>query len=339
MKTISRVHSPEERAEMRQFGERLALRSQWRLVAGVTILRTAVTRVLPMAGAAGWWVTLACLVPGLLLYALGCGALKRGRSLHKVVYLLAAVALLVDGTSTLTALVTLFTQGVGTAGTQFTLALVAGGMLLFALNREGLARGIYFLRGLILLLLAAVCIAYVSEAKVDHLFPLLGDGASSIWTAFRAGVGMGWVFLLPLLEMPVKKCSYTEPLPVVLLCAGVLLTLSLRIPHEQLTRCYALGDCLVQTVQLDSLFRLIAICLWMGTLFLSFGSACSMAARYALAPWGRSAAWLPACFVLLLTVTQALPVRELWQFMSMAEPWLLAVLIAGATLTFGRRRQ
>lgn len=339
MKTISRVHSPEERAEMRQLGEHLTLRSQWRLVACVTILRTAVVRVLPVAGAAGWWVTLVCLAPGLLLYALGCWAQKRGRSLHKVVYPLAALALLADGTSTLTALVTLFTQGLGTAGTQFTLAMVAGVMLLFALNREGLARGIFFLRGPMLLLLAAVCITYVSEARLDHLFPVMGDGMSSVWTAFRAGVGMGWVFLLPLLEPPVKKRSCTEVLPVVLLCGGVLLALCLRIPHEQLTLHYALGDCLVQTVQLGSLFRLIAICLWMGTLFLSLGSACSMAAGYALAPWGRSAAWLPACFVLLLAFTQALPVRELWWIMGMAEPWLLAVLSAGVTLTIGRKRK
>lgn len=339
MKTISRVHSPEERAEMRQLGENRALRSQWRLVACVTILRTAVTRVLPLAGAAGWWVTLVCLMPGLLLYALGCWALRRGRSPGKVVHLLAAIALLVDGISTLTTLVTLFTQGLGTAGTQFTLALVAGGMLLFALNREGLARSIYFLRVPMLLLLVSVCIGYVSEARLDHLFPVLGDGASSIWAAFRAGVGMSWVFLLPLLEPPVKKRSYTEPLAVVLLCGGVLLALSLWMPHEQLTLHYALGDCLVQTVQIGSLLRLIAICLWMGTLFLSLGSACSIAAEYALAPWGRNLAWLPASFVLLLTITQVFSVRKLWQIMGMAEPWLLAVLAAGVLLSIRRSRK
>lgn len=339
MKTISRVHSPEERAEMRQLGEHQALRSQWRLVACVSILRTAVTRVLPVAGAAGWWITLVCLIPGLLLYALGYWALQRGRSFRKVVHLLAAVALLVDGASTLTALVTLFTQGLGAAGTQFTLALVAGAMLLFAAKREGLARGICFLRVPILLLLAVVCMAYVSEARLDHLFPVLGDGVSSVWAAFWTGVGMGWPFLLPLLEAPVQRRGYTEPLPVVLLCVGVLLALSLWIPHEQLTLRYALGDCLVQTVQLGSLFRLIAICLWMGTLFLSLGSACGIAAEYALVPWGRKLTWLPACLVLLLTFTQVLPVRELWRILGMAEPWLLAFLAAGVMLTIGRKRK
>ncbi|MBE5803299.1 MAG: hypothetical protein E7316_02175 [Clostridiales bacterium] len=327
---------------MRQLGERRAMRSQWRLLACVSILRTAVTRVLPLAGSAGWWVTMVCLLPGAILYSMACWGLKRsGRAMLSggTVCFFASAALLIDGVSSMTALITLFTEGVGTQGTQLTLAAVAAGMLLFSLRREGLARGVYFLRLPLLALLALVAGGYLVKAELDHLFPVLGSGVPGVWAALRAGVGMGWVFLLPLLEQPVAARRISETWPPALLCVGALLCLNLVIPHEQLTLGATLGDTIVQTVaHLGPMLRLVCVCLWMGTLFLALGSACSLSAAYILAPTGRSCVWLPGVFAVGLAATQALPLRSLWQTLGAVEPWLLAALGLSTILSFRGKR-
>ena len=329
---------------MRLVGEKRALRSQWRLLACASILRVAVTRVLPLAGAAGWWVTLACLLPGYALYALACWGLKRSGSTRlsgkPVVCLLAAAALLADAVSSMTALTTLFVEGVGTAGTQLTLAVVAAGMLLFSLRREGLARGIYFLRWLLLVLAALVAAGYLLMARADHLSPLLGGGEASLWAAFRAGAGAGWVFLLPLMEEAPGKRRLAEPLPPMLACTGALLCLNLCVPHEQIVVHQALGDSLMVTVEhLGPLLRLVCICLWMGAIFLAMGSACSLSAGYILAPTGRELAWLPGALAVLLAATQAFSARKVWQGLGVVEPWLGLALAVGAILSFRRKKQ
>lgn len=345
MKTTSTVHSPEERLAQRELGERLALRSQWRLLACVSILRTAVTRIMPLAGAATWWMTLVCLLPGLVLYWLACLGLRitkatslpegarlaLGKAGAWLVCALAAVALGVGALSAITALITLFTEGIGTQGTQWTLALAAAGLLLFALNGEALARGVYFLRVPVVALLGAVLLGLVSGARLDHLFPVLGDGVSSLWAAFQAGAGAGWVFLLPLLQVPTKESRWREPLPPVGLCIAALLCLNLALPHELLSNQNALGDCLVLTVaHLPAFVRLMALCLWMAALFLALGSGVSLCAGQLLAPTGRRVVWLPGVLVLAAAATQLLDIRELWTQLGALERWLLAVPGVGA---------
>ncbi len=356
MRTTSTVHSPEERLAQREQGERLALRSQWRLLACASILRTAVTRIMPLAGAATWWITLLCLLPGLALYWLACLGLRKTKSatlpegarlaLGKagawLVCTLAAAALAVDGVSTITALITLFTEGVGTQGTQWTLALAAAGMLLFALNVEALARGVYFLRVPLLVLLGVVLVGLVSSARVDHLLPVLGDGTNSSWAAFRAGAGVGWVFLLPLMQQPTREKRWNAPLPPVLVCIGAVLCLNLALPHELLANQGALGDCLVLTVtHLAPFVRLMAICLWMAGLFLTLGSSVSLCAGQLLAPVGRKLTWLPGVLALAVALTQLMNIRWLWMQLGKAEMWLLAALGVGTgviMLACGRKR-
>lgn len=141
-------------------GENCARLTMLRLVCAVSIWRTAMTQVLPLCGAAAWWVTLLCLLPGFavavllrLAMHLTCASTlteavraclgKRGAW---AVSLVLAALLLVEGLSGLTALITLFTEGVGTRGTAFTLALLTGGALLLALHRDGLPRAAHFLR-------------------------------------------------------------------------------------------------------------------------------------------------------------------------------------------------
>ncbi|MBQ8312353.1 MAG: hypothetical protein IJX84_04010 [Clostridia bacterium] len=357
MRTTSTVHSPEERLAQRELGERLALRSQWRLLACVSILRTAVTRIMPLAGAAAWWMTLVCLLPGLVLYWLGCLGLRisKAASLPEcarlalgkvgagVVCGLAAAALAVDAVSTITALITLFTEGVGTQGTQWTLALAATGLLLFALNGEALARGVYFLRVPLLVLLGAVLVGLASGAKLDHLFPVLGGGASGLWAAFQAGAGMGWVFLLPLLQAPTREKRWHEPLPPMGLCIVALLCLNLALPHELLANQSALGDCLVLTVaHLPAFVRLVAVCLWVVALFLSLGSGVSLCAGQLLAPTGRKIAWLPGVLALAVATTQLMDIRWLWTQLGAMGMWLLVALGVGAgvsLLACGRKRK
>ena len=342
MRTTTRVHSPEERKAMRLRGGLLAWRSQWRLVAGVVLLRTMVTRVLPQAGAAGWWMALVCLAPGLVLYALGCLMLRlmKRESLadSRVLPLLVAIALAVEAVASITALITLFTEGVGTRGTQWTLAISATGLLLFALNREGLARGVYFLRLPLAALLAVALVSLAGMGRVDHLFPLLGDGVSSLVAALKAGVGMGWVFVLPLMEETPARQRVTEPLPVVAVCVAAVVCLNLALPHELITRNQSLGDSLVMTVAHQAAFpRLMTICLWMAALFLALGSMVSLAGKYALAPWKRQLVWLPGALAVLAAATQLIDIQRLWRWLGMAQMWLLAVP-AVALICRGRKK-
>ena len=111
MRTISKVHTPEERLAQRRTAQLCAWRSLWRVAACASILRTAVTRLLPLCGAAAWWMTAACLAPGLVCYGLCCLALRLtrtqslpecarqllGRAGETALSLLCGVAVAVDG--------------------------------------------------------------------------------------------------------------------------------------------------------------------------------------------------------------------------------------------------
>lgn len=325
---------------MRRMGELRCLRSQWRLLTCVSILRTAVTRVLPLCGAAGWWVALLCLAPAVMLYTLGRWGLKRrGETcLHgnRLACLVAALCLLVEGVSSMTALVTLFTEGVGTPGTAFTLALVAAGMALFALNREGLARGVYLVRWLLLAAVVLVLAGHAAKARVDHLFPLLGGGWTDVRRALLAGAGMGWPMLLGLMEPPVRRRGAVLP-PVALGLAGPV-CLCLCIPHEVLITRQTLGDTLVQTVaHLSPFGRLVGICLWMSGLFLSVASGCSLGAAQWQTSWGRELPWLAGALALGMAAVQLVDTRALWQALALAEPWLLLSLALCAALCWRKK--
>ncbi len=327
---------------MHRRGEWLCRRTQWRWVACMTALRTAVTRVIPLCGSAGWWAAPLCLLPAAALYALGCRGLKRrGKAClhgHPVACAAALVCLLVDGAASITALVTLFTEGAGTPGTPFTLALVAAGMLLFAQRREGLARGMHLVRWVCLAALALVLAGHGTRGRVDHLFPLLGGGMADVRSALLAGAGMGWPLLLALMEPPADRHRPGESLPPVLLCAAAALCLCLCIPHEVLITRQTLGDTLVQTVaHLSPFARLAGICLWITGLFLSAGSACSLGAAHLTAPWGRELPWLSGVLGLGLAVVQLVDTRTLWQALRLAEPWLLAALAVGTVLCWRKK--
>ncbi|MGN0746297.1 MAG: hypothetical protein ACI4ML_06470, partial [Aristaeellaceae bacterium] len=145
---------------MRHLGDRRARMHQVQLWCVVSLLRTALTGVIPLCGSAGWWLAPVCLAPGLMMYGLSCLAIRKtgastlteaarkalGRGGAVMLSMLLALLLMLDGAASMTALVTGFTEGIGTEGTQITMALLTLLALLFCLHRDGLPWGIHLMR-------------------------------------------------------------------------------------------------------------------------------------------------------------------------------------------------
>lgn len=342
MRTIVKTHTPEERLSMRLMGERRATQCMIRLVAVASILRTLLTRVLPLAGSAGWWLTLVCFVPGLAVYTLLTLTMRLTKTavltdaLRAVfgpfgAWLLAVVLaalLLLDGAASMTALVTVFTEGIGTEGTQFTLALLTGGVLIFCLHRDGLPRGTFFLRWIMLGALSLMAIDWLGMAHLDGLFPIGGDGLPSLIAAFWAGLSLAWPLALLLTAEPVCPGVRLRPVaPVILICFGVVLLTCLSLPHELLVTHHDLsGSLLEMTLHLQPAIRMVAICLLVLALFLALGGTAHLLTGAIAAPAGRGDGWLPYAAVALLVATQLLDIHMLWAFLRACEPWMLLPL-------------
>lgn len=344
---------------MRLEGERRARLSMIRLVAVVSILRTVLTQVLPIAGSASWWLLPVCLLPGLTVYLLLRGCMRRlgVRTLTDAVrgclgrpglWLLCAVVtatLLVDGAASMTALITLFTEGIGTQGTQFTLALLTSAVLLFCLSREGLPRGIYLLRWLMLAAGIVLGVNQLLYARLDHLFPWLGDGNASVAAALRMGISIGWPIILLLLAEPVRPEGRQRGLLLPLLLAVTAVAiLCLSHPHELLTYRQDLSGALLQLMSgLQPAVVTLGQCLLMLVLFLTVGAAAYLLTDSLAAPLGQPPAWLPYAVVIVLTLTQCINIRALWKVLVLCQPWLLlpygllALTMLGIT-TFRRKR-
>lgn len=344
MKTVSKVHSQAERIQMREAGERRALRTQVRLLACVSILRTVVTRILPLCGSAGWWLAAVCMVPALCVYALCRWAMYRthtnvltdcvrtllGSWGAGVLSILLAVMLLWDGASSMTVLITMFTEGIGSEGTQTTMAALTAAALLLCLNREGLSRGAYFLRWPILGVLAIAGINLLSLGSWDHLFPWMGSGEASIGAALRAGMSLGWPLILLLMMEPVipGQSRLLDGLLPAGLCAMVCLSIVWAVPCELLISHPALADSLLlPVVFLSPLVKIMVYSLWMLVLFLQIGSAARISADYILAPSGRKLRWLAGVLVIALAATQITNIGGLWRILGLVEPWLIAPLV------------
>jgi len=334
-----RVHSQKERLQVRLTGERQAQRALVQLIAAASILRTALTRLLSLAGCSAWWLTLICLLPGFALTALlslgmrltGAATLTElaryclGKNGGWLVSMVVGLLLLLDGTSALTALITLFTEGLGTSGTQLTMAILTGSALLFALHREGLPRVVLLLRWVMLAAALLTAALGLPAMRVDHLYPLLGDGETALMAAFRAGLSLSWPLAL-LLTVPAeaKRPAVAQICPVVLAVVAVLLFVGLTHPQEQLVHHQGLAECLMLTAPQGSpAIRLMAHCLLMLVLFLAVAGAVQLSAESLSAPWSMPQRWLPFVLLAGLTATQAIDPGWLWHTLALAEPWLL----------------
>lgn len=342
------VHSPQSRLRVRLLGEARARMALVQLICIVSILRTALTRLVPLSGSAAWWLIPLCLLPGMVVYGLlvlamrltGTTALDSlvrsclGRVGGWWLSLLLGALTLLDGVASMTALVTLFTEGVGTRGTQFTLALLTGAVLLACLNREGLARGVYLLRRVMLGAALLIGLLGLSSVQGDCLFPPLGDGRAALLSAFRAGMSLAWPLTLLLTLPPAEKMQRVRGVcPVVLVVVATLLFVCLTHPHELLIRFQALADCLLlPTRYASSAVRTLAQCLLMLLLFLSVGGTAQLATDDFCAPVGQTPRWLPYAVLALLTATQVLPPEKLWRVLEEISVWMLLPLGVTALL-------
>ncbi|MBQ8201718.1 MAG: hypothetical protein IJZ74_08130 [Clostridia bacterium] len=342
MRTTTRVHTPAERVKARRAGEIRARTVLVQLLCIVSVLRTILTRIVPLAGCSSWWIALLCLLPGAAVYGLLRFAMRITHTgtltdcLRRCVggvggwcvSLLLGVLLLIDGTASMTALITMFTEGVGTQGTQMTLALLTSAVLLTCLHREGLARGAYLLRHVMLGAALLAAAFSVRDVHPDGLFPLMGEGVPAIRAALAAGVSLAWpvVLLLTLpADLPEKRVRLAAA--VAAACIAVPLALTLTIPHELLIREHELaGSMLLPTLFALPAVRTLLQCLLMLALFLAVGGAVQMATDQICAPMGQPPRWLPYAVLALLTASQALDIRSLWQMLGRAEPWLLLPL-------------
>lgn len=350
MKTIMNVRTHQERAAARMAGELRARTVFVQLICIVSILRTVLTRILPLAGSGAWWLTLLCLLPGLVLFlllSLGMrltrtttltGLVRRclGQTGGWAVSMLLTIFMLYDGTASMTALITMFTEGVGTSGTQLTLAILTGGVLLTCLHREGLPRGVYLLRFVMLGAALITGLFTVHTVRTDSLFPMLGDGRPALASAFHSGVSISWPVVLLLTVPKEKKAPYVSAVcPVVLAVLCVVVFITLTVPHELLTAHHGLADSLLLPARYaPSALRMLMQCLLMLVLFLGIGGASQLSTEFLCAPMGQFPGWLPYAVLILLTGTQALDTVGLWEVLALLEPWLLLpiAILAAACL-------
>ncbi len=326
----------------RMDGERRAQMTLIRLLCAVSIWRTIMTRVLPLCGASAWWTALLCLLPGFATALLlrGTMALTHAATLTEairtclgrfgaiVISVLLTALLLVDGIASITALITLFTEGLDTRGTQLTLAILTGVVLLFSLHREGLARASLFLRWGMIAAAVLVAAFLLTDVKVDNLFPIHGDGTSSALAALSAGVSLGWPLALMLTVQPLTGMGRLRGggLPTFCAVAAVFL-LTLLVPHELLVRQNGLASMLLlPTRYAPNALRVVAMSLLMLAFFLSIGASAQLATDHLCMPWKSVPAWLPYALLAGMFITQAADVSLLWRGIGCIEPWLIAPL-------------
>lgn len=352
------ILDPQQRLAARQRGESRMAVSLVQLLCAVSVLRTGLTRVLPLAGGAAWWSLGVCLLPGAAVFLLAWTAMRIagaetlpellhcavGRGGAWTVSWVLAALLLLDAAASLTAIVTLFTEGIGTRGTQLTLALLTGGALMACLHREGLPRGTHLLCRGLLIAAAVVAAAQLRHVRVDNLFPLMGGGMGDAAASLRRGVSAAWPLLL-LLCLPgaSQPRRLQEAIPAALAPAAVLLLIALIVPHERIVE----QGMLAQSLQLPARYaptavRLLWHCAVLLAFFLAVGGALQWGTQLLCAPVTRAPAWLPWAALVLVTATQALDTAALWRFLGAVGIWALlppAVIIVPCAAAVIVRRE
>ena len=321
-----------QRIQKRRAGQRQTQNALIGLLSAVSMTRVGLTQLLPLCGSAAWWLSAACMLPGLCVYGAlrlllrhthtrtltDCARKLLGNFGGILIMLTLTLPLLLDGIASLTALITFFTEGIGARGSQFTLTLLTASVMLIALNRDGLPRGVYLLRHVLLVAAGIIAINALLDAHPDGIVPLLG-GIRSAW-------GMSWMLLL-LLEFPAEEGARRTPamLAGLLPCPVILLLLSLAIPPELTVPGRSLASGLVlPTLFLQPAVRTLAQCLLMMTLFLSIAGSAQLAARFLTSSCQKPKKWVPYALIGLLTLTQLFDISRLWRVLTALTAWSLA---------------
>ena len=348
--------SARRRILARQQAECRVRRTLVELLCAVSVLRTGLTQVLPLAGTAAWWVTLAAMLPGtalllaarLMMHRTGAGTLpelvrrRLGRPGLWGLCAVLTVLLLADAVATLTALTAFFAEGVGTRGTPLTLAILTAAALLPCLHREGLPRAVHLLRWVLLAAAVTAGALLLPACRADHLYPMSGAGMPAVWAALRSASGAGWPLLL-LLTLPAEgsrpvSASLARVTLAVLL---PLLIICLTIPQEVLASRAGLAETLLLPGRYAPAgLQMLLHCLLLICLFLAIGGALHLAGEVACAPLSRPVRWLPHAALTLLTLTQLLRRETLRQALA-ALSFRALLLLAAVVLLFipARRRR
>lgn len=307
MEAIERRHQAESRTRQSAAG----------LLTAAAIWRTSVWSLAPGSGSACWWIIPLCAVPGVLMALAASSALKcsgvqtlpeafrkmlgrRGASLWKATL---ALLLLAEALMMMTALITFFTRGIGTQGTPLTLALLSGGVLIACMHRDGLPRGIFLVRWV---LVGAGLIAAVDAllmARWDHIFPIGGEGAEVNMSALLSGSGMAWP--LTLFHQEQRRHLTKSALPLTL-AAGVVfpVALLLMFPHEWLLNLQNAPEKFTAIIRhLHPGVHTLCQCLWMLMLFLGCGVSLHHVSE--LADGENRFPWLPWLLVAATSASQA----------------------------------
>lgn len=343
MRTVTSVHSPQTRVKARLQGEWLASLCLIRTVAAVSLLRTLLTRVLPLCSNAGWWIGAACVLPGIAAFCLGllllrktgtaclCDAMRAvlGKGGVWGFSILLTLLLTLDGASSMTALITFFTEGIGASGPRLHMALLTAGVLLFCLNREGLPRGMFLLRYGMIACALIIAVDAFFKAQPDALFPLLGEGWDSISAGLRAGGSAAWPLLLILsAPPPEERPRLRSALPAILPVLLSLILLRMLVPAGTLNNWSGLAASLAgPTFFLAPAVRTLAQCLLMLLLFLGVAGAAHLATVTLASPAGKPLKAMPYVLVILLTLSQMLDNARIWATLGMLEPWMLVPLL------------
>ena len=328
-----------QRIQKRRAGQRQTQNALIGLLSAVSMTRVGLTQLLPLCGSAAWWLSAACMLPGLCVYGAfrlllrhthttltDCARKLLGNFGGILIMLALILPLLLDGAASLTALITFFTEGIGARGSQFTLTLLTASVMLIALNRDGLPRGVYLLRHVLLVAAGIIAINALLDAHPDGIVPLLGEGVAPLLSGIRSAWGMSWVLLL-LLEFPAEEGARRTPamLAGLLPCPVILLLLSLAIPPELTVPGRSLASRLaLPTLFLQPAVRTLAQCLLMMTLFLSIAGSAQLAARFLTSSCQKPKKWVPYVLIGLLTLTQLFDISRLWRILTALTAWSLA---------------
>lgn len=303
-----------QRIQKRRAGQRQTQNALIGLLSAVSMTRVGLTQLLPLCGSAAWWLSAACMLPGLCVYGAlrlllrrthtrtltDCARKLLGNFGIIMVMLTLTLPLLLDGIVSLTALITFFTEGIG-------------------------ARGVYLLRHVLLVAAAIIAINALLDAHPDGIVPLLGEGVPPLLSGIRSAWGMSWVLLL-LLEFPAEEGTRRTPAMFVALlpCPVILLLLSLAIPPELIVPGRSLASRLaLPTLFLQPAVRTLAQCLLMMTLFLSIAGSAQLAARFLTSSCQKPKKWVPYALIGLLTLTQLFDISRLWRVLTALTAWSL----------------